>query len=154
MGMWRDSLGGSRSSDSFLSKSEGLDHAEGASTGFMVATGGVLSEGYGHGGPCVCLGDGQREGRGRTAARWTLLRRMSPYALPWPDIDVDSSTGTTTEMTCNHPGEHPIVLSETVNLTFYFWFISLFLNPWIDINLWDDYRFFHDCPSLWWILDA
>ena len=45
----------------FLSRSEGLDHAEGASKRVMVASGGVLSEGYGHGGPGICLGDGQRE---------------------------------------------------------------------------------------------
>ena len=31
-------------------KSEGLIHAEGAPTGFMVASGGVLFEGYVHGG--------------------------------------------------------------------------------------------------------
>ena len=30
----------------------------------MVASGGVLSEGYGHGGPGVCLGDGQTEAEG------------------------------------------------------------------------------------------
>ena len=29
--------------------------------GFIVASGGVLSEGYGHVGPGVCLGDGQTE---------------------------------------------------------------------------------------------
>ena len=45
----------------FLSVSKGLDHAKGASTGFMVASGGGLSEGYGHDGPGVCLGDGQTE---------------------------------------------------------------------------------------------
>ena len=27
----------------------------------MVASGGVLSDGYGYGGPGVCLGDGQTE---------------------------------------------------------------------------------------------
>ena len=43
---------------------QGLDHAEGAPTRFMVASGGVLSEGYGHGGPGVCLGDGQTEAEG------------------------------------------------------------------------------------------
>ena len=35
----------------YLSRSEGLAHAEGASTRFMVASGGVLSERYGHGEP-------------------------------------------------------------------------------------------------------
>ena len=49
---------------SFLSRSEGLVHAEGAPTRFMVASGGVLSEGCGHGGPGVCLGDGQTEAEG------------------------------------------------------------------------------------------
>ena len=63
-------------------RSEGLDHAEGAPTRFMVASGGVLSEGYGHGGPGVCLGDGQTEAEevpsqcGRGDA---LLRRMPPF---------------------------------------------------------------------------
>ena len=54
----------SRLSDSFLSRFEGLDHAEGASIGFMVASGVDLYEGYGHGGPGVCLGDGQTEAEG------------------------------------------------------------------------------------------
>ena len=47
--------------DSFLPRSEGLDHAERAPIGFTVSSGGVLSEGYGHGGPGVCLSDGQTE---------------------------------------------------------------------------------------------
>ena len=51
----------SRPSHSFLSRSEWLDHAEGASTRFMVASGGDLSEGYGHDEPGVCLGDGPTE---------------------------------------------------------------------------------------------
>ena len=63
-------------------KSEGLDHAERASTRFMVASGGVLSEGYGHGGPGVCLGDGQTEAEGVPSQGGrddALLRRMPPY---------------------------------------------------------------------------
>ena len=48
----------------------------------MFASGGGLSEAYGHDGPDICLGDGQTEaervpsdgGRGGT-----LLRRMVPY---------------------------------------------------------------------------
>ena len=62
--------------------SEGLDHAEGASTRFMVASGEVLSEGYGHGGPGVCLDDGQTEAEGVTSQGGrgdALLRRMPPY---------------------------------------------------------------------------
>ena len=48
----------------------------------MFASGGVLSEGYGHGGPGVCLGYGQTEAEavpsqgGRGDA---LLRRMPQY---------------------------------------------------------------------------
>ena len=59
-----------------------MDQVKGASTRFVVASGGVLSEGNGHGGPGVCLGDGQTEadevpsqgGRGDA-----LLRRMPLY---------------------------------------------------------------------------
>ena len=69
-------------SDSFLWRSEGLDHADWAFRRFMVASGRGLSEGYGHDGPGVCLGDGQTEAErvpsqgGRGDA---LLRRMSLY---------------------------------------------------------------------------
>ena len=77
--------GGSRPSDSFLSRSEGLDHAEGATTGFMVASGGVLSEGYGHGRCGVCLGDGQTEAEGVPSQEErgdALLRRTYvPYMM-------------------------------------------------------------------------
>ena len=64
-----------------MSASEGLDHAERAFTGFMVASGGVLSERYGHGGPGVCLGDGQTEaylkdmGMTGLASAWAMARR-------------------------------------------------------------------------------
>ena len=64
VGMWRDSLRRIPPIGFFLSRYEGLDHAEGAPTRFMVASGGVLSEGCGHGGPGVCLGDGQTEAEG------------------------------------------------------------------------------------------
>ena len=66
----------------FLSRSAGLDHAEGASIRFMVASGGVLSEGYGHDGPGVCLGDCQTKAEGLLSQDGrgdALLRRMSPY---------------------------------------------------------------------------
>ena len=68
--------------DSFLSRSEGLVHAEEALTRLMVASGGVLSERCGHGGPGVCRGDGHTEAEeipsqgGRADA---LLRPMPPY---------------------------------------------------------------------------
>ena len=60
-------------------RSEGLGHAEEAPTGFMVASGGALSEGYGHGRPGVCLGDGQTEAEGIPSEGGggdALLRRM------------------------------------------------------------------------------
>ena len=74
--------GVSRPSDSFLSRFERLDHAEGFSTRFMFASVGVLSEGYGHGGPDVCLSDGQTEAEGVPSQGGrgdALLRRMPPY---------------------------------------------------------------------------
>ena len=75
MGMCRE---GFRPSESFLSRSELLDHADGASTGFMVASYGCLSEGYG---PGVCLGNGQTwaEGVPSQGGRGdALFRRISP----------------------------------------------------------------------------
>ena len=47
--------------------SSGWSMLKGAPTRFMLASGGVLSEGCGHGGhggPGVCLGDGQTEAEG------------------------------------------------------------------------------------------
>ena len=61
------------------------DQAEGASRGFMVASGGVLSERYGHDGPGVCLGDGQTEaclkdvGMTGLASAWVMARRTKEY---------------------------------------------------------------------------
>ena len=94
--------GGSRPSDSFLSTSEWLDHAEGASTRFMAASGGGLPGGGGNDGPGVCLGDGQTEAYltdmgmadlasawpdegWSTVARWTR-RRAAPAYAPIPDL--------------------------------------------------------------------
>ena len=48
---------GSRPSNPGLSGSGGQNHAEAPPSCIVVASGGVLSEGYGHGGPGVCLGD-------------------------------------------------------------------------------------------------
>ena len=82
MGMWRDSLRRIPPIGLFLSRSEWLDHAEGASTGFMVASSGVLSKVYVHWGSGDCLGDGQTEAEvvpsqgGRGDA---LIWRMPPY---------------------------------------------------------------------------
>ena len=63
MGMWRNSL--RRIPPVGISPVEirGAVPCRGASTGFMVATGGVLSE-NGHGGPGVRLGDGKTEAEG------------------------------------------------------------------------------------------
>ena len=58
------------------------NHAERAATGFMAASVAVQSEGYGHGGLGVCLGDGQTEAEGVPSQGGRgdgLLRRMSPY---------------------------------------------------------------------------
>ena len=58
-------------------------HAEGAATGFIVASDGGLSEGYWHGGPGVCLGDGQTEayleymGMTGLASAWAMARRQA-----------------------------------------------------------------------------
>ena len=49
----------------------------------MVASGGVLSEGYEHDGPGVCLGDGQTEaymkdmGMTGLASAWAMARRRT-----------------------------------------------------------------------------
>ena len=56
--------------------------SEVVSTGFMVGSGEVLSEGYRHDGPGVCLGDGQTEAEGIPSQGGrgdALLRRMPPY---------------------------------------------------------------------------
>ena len=52
----------------------------------MIASGEVLSEGYGHGGPGVCLGDGQAEADGVTSqgGRGDALLRRTPTYLTWP----------------------------------------------------------------------
>ena len=60
----------------------GLYHAEVASTRFLFASDGGLSEGYGHDGPGVCLGDGQTEAEGvpsQGGRSDALLRRMPPH---------------------------------------------------------------------------
>ena len=55
----------------------------GASTRFMVASGGGLSQEYGHDGSGVCLGDGQTEaylkdtGMTGLASVWAMARRMT-----------------------------------------------------------------------------
>ena len=68
-----------------MPRSEGLEHDERASTCFMVASGGVLSEGYGHDGPGVCLGDGQTEAEGvpSQGGRGDALLRRIPLI---PDL--------------------------------------------------------------------
>ena len=59
----------------------GLNHAKGPSTGFMVASGGVLPEENGDDDPGVCLGDGQTEAYLKDmdttglASVWAMARR-------------------------------------------------------------------------------
>ena len=56
-------------------------HAVGVPKCFVVASGGVLYEGYGHDGPGVCLGDGQMEsylkdmGMTGMASAWAMARQ-------------------------------------------------------------------------------
>ena len=48
----------------------------------LFASGGLLSEGCGHGGPGVCMDDGQTEAEGvpsQGGRRDALLRRTPPY---------------------------------------------------------------------------
>ena len=59
MGMWRNALRRIPPIGFFLVEIRGAGPCRGVSTGFMVASGGGLSGGYGHDGPGVCLGDGQ-----------------------------------------------------------------------------------------------
>ena len=73
--------GPSHPSDSILSGSEGLDHAEGPPACSVVASDGVASEGYGHDGPGVCPGEGQTEDEGVPSQGGrgdALLQRMPP----------------------------------------------------------------------------
>ena len=76
------SLGGFTPEDpahQILSRRDPRDWTEGASPGFMVASGGVLPDGYGDDGPGVCLGDGQTEDEGVPSQGGrgdALLRRM------------------------------------------------------------------------------
>ena len=51
----------------------------------MVASGGVLSEGYGHGGPGVCLGDGQTEAKG-VPSQGGCGGRAAPAYVPITDL--------------------------------------------------------------------
>ena len=96
--------GGSRPSDSVLSRSEGLDHAEGAAKGFRVASSGGLFEGYGYDGPGVCLGDGQTEAEGvpSRGGRGDALLRY----VPTPDLIIcwfaggPSSSGSRIHRSC------------------------------------------------------
>ena len=62
-----------------------MDHAEVAPTGFMTASGGVLSEGYRFGRPGVSLGDGQTKAEEVPSPRWTR-RRAAPAYAPIPDL--------------------------------------------------------------------
>ena len=65
-----------------MSKSEWLDHVEGMSSSFMVASDEGLAEGSGHGGPGVCLSDGQTEAvevPSKSVRGDALYRRSLPY---------------------------------------------------------------------------
>ena len=88
MGMWRDSLRTIPPIGFFLVEIRGAGPCRGASTGFMVESGGVLSERYGHGGHGVCLGDGQTKAEGipsQSGRGDARLERMLSY-LKLPDL--------------------------------------------------------------------
>ena len=76
-----------RNAASFLPRSVWLDHAEMASTGFMIASDGVLYEGYGHDGPGVCRGVGHIEAEGvpLQGVAATYCYGICPHV--WPDAE-------------------------------------------------------------------
>ena len=61
MGMWRDSLRRMPPIGFFLVEIRGAGSCKVAPAGFMFASVGVPTQGYGHDGPGVCLGDGLME---------------------------------------------------------------------------------------------
>ena len=61
MGMWRDSLRKILPIGSCHVEIQVVRPRRGAAALLHVSAGGVLSEGYGHDEPGVCLGDGQTE---------------------------------------------------------------------------------------------
>ena len=77
MRMWYDSLRRIPLIGFFLQMGEWLGHAEGASPSLMVASGEAPSEVYGHGGPGVCLGDGQTKAEEEL---WTRRHAFPAYA--------------------------------------------------------------------------
>ena len=82
MGMWHDPLRRIPPIGFFLVEIRVAGPCRGASTDFTVASGGVLSEGYGHSGPGVCLGNGQTEAEGVPSHGGrgdALPRRMTPH---------------------------------------------------------------------------
>ena len=81
MGMWRDSAEDPAHRILPCRDPRGI-------TRFMDASGGVLSEGYGHGGPGVCQGDGQKEAEGvpSQGGRGDALPRRMPSHLTLPDL--------------------------------------------------------------------
>ena len=82
-GMWRDSLRRIPPIGFFLVDIRGVGpRREGDHMLRGYVRCGVLSEGYGHDGPGVCLGDGQTEDEGVPSQGGrgdALLRRMAPY---------------------------------------------------------------------------
>ena len=81
MCMWRDSLRRIPPIGFFLVEIRGAGPCLGGNHTLRGCVSGVLSEGYGHDGPCVCLGDGQTEaylkdmGMTGLASVWAMARR-------------------------------------------------------------------------------
>ena len=68
--------------------------AEEASTRFMFASDGVLSVGYGHCGPGVCLGDGQMKAEGVPCKVDAATRCSGVCPHTWPDVESSLETNT------------------------------------------------------------
>ena len=72
--------------NTFLPRSEGLDHAEGAPTRFMVASSGVLSGGYGHGGSAWAMSRRRPKEYRRKVDAGTRCFGACPHTLPYLNL--------------------------------------------------------------------
>ena len=91
----------------------------------MVASGGVLSEGYGHGMHGVCLSDGQTEAEGAPSQGGrgdALLRRMPPY-LSYGRLPLTRDGNHILNLHCP-----PIITTVVTNITISIKVLCIFLN--------------------------
>ena len=115
-GEWSGYIGSATNPDLFWSNTEidrelvssSTGFMLGASTGFMFASGGGLSEGYGHDGSGVGLGNSQTEDEGVLSQGGrgdALLRRMPPYLTYLPS---KSQLATLLTERSYMPGRRPV----------------------------------------------